>query len=234
MRSKKVGAVLASSLRRILPLPGRPAFPAMPSEDSAMPDTITLPTPHRTGQMALEDALEARRSVREFAKGTLELPVLGQLLWAGQGVTSPRGLRTAPSAAALYPLETYVAVGDVAGLAAGVYHYLPTAHALSRVVAGDRRGALATASLGQSWMARAPVILLIASVLERLARRYGERASLYLHLEAGCAAQNVALQAVSLGLGTVMVGAFDDDAVTEAAALRDGERPLVLLPVGRH
>jgi SagB-type dehydrogenase family enzyme len=197
-----------------------------------MAEAIRLPAPRVSGGVAVEHALDTRRSLREFAGEPLGLPELAQLLWAAQGVTTRDGRRTAPSAGALYPLEVYVVAGSVTGLPAGVYRYVPADHRLVRAASGDRRRALAAAALGQDWLASAPVALVIAAVYERANRKYGARAEQYVPFEAGCAAENVALQAEALRLGTVVVGAFDDAQVGRVAALPAGERPLAILPVG--
>lgn len=195
--------------------------------------TIRLPAPRFEGRVSVERALEKRRSQREFVSAALTLPELSQLLWAAQGVNRPDGGRTAPSAGALYPLEVYVVAGNVADLPVGVYRYLPGEHGLVVVAAGDRRRALATAALGQDWIRSAPAALVIAAVYERTARKYGARAPQYVHFEAGCAAQNVALQAAAMGLGTVVVGAFGDAEVAATIGQQADERPLAILPVGR-
>lgn len=197
-----------------------------------MGQTIQLPPPRFSGAVAVESALFGRRSLREFSRVALGLPDLSQLLWAAQGVTSPDGRRTAPSAGALYPLEVYVVAGDVTDLTAGVYRYLPADHALVLVAGGDRRKALAAAALDQDWMVPAPAALVIVAALERTTRKYRARGEQYVHFEAGCAAQDVALQALTLGLGTVVAAAFDDSEVAKVVALRSDERPLAILPVG--
>jgi SagB-type dehydrogenase family enzyme len=97
---------------------------------------------------------------------------------------------------------------------------------------GDRRSALVAAALGQDWIAQAAAILIVAAVFARTATRYGARASMYVHIEAGHAAENMVLQAAALGLGTTVVGAFGDDAMRESAALGRDEQPLCLLPFG--
>jgi SagB-type dehydrogenase family enzyme len=196
-------------------------------------DATALPAPEATGRMPVEQALEARRSVREFAATPLALADLAQLLWAAQGTSHPDGLRTAPSAGALYPLELSVVAGEVAGLAAGIYRYVPRGHRLTPVATGDRRRALAAAALHQDWMGTAPAMLVVAGVEARSARKYGNRAPRYVHMEVGCVAQNVALQAAALGLGTVMVGAFGEEEVREIVGLAEEECPLAILPVGR-
>ncbi|MDR7475870.1 MAG: SagB/ThcOx family dehydrogenase, partial [Armatimonadota bacterium] len=156
----------------------------------------------------------ARRSIREFKPGPLTLPEVAQLLWAAQGTTDPQeGFRTAPSAGATYPLEVYLAVGRVQKLAEGVYRYSPAAHALARLREGDVRQALADAALGQRCVGEGAAVLVLAAVYERTAQRYGDRGIRYVHMEVGHAAQNVYLQGVTLGLGTVVVGAFHDQQV---------------------
>jgi SagB-type dehydrogenase family enzyme len=193
---------------------------------------IDLPSPSSDGDVALETAIHERRSVREFSKQSLSLDDIAQLLWAAQGVTSRDGGRTAPSAGALYPLELYLVAGNVDSLPAGVYHYRSEGHRLRHVADGDLRNALAAAALDQSWVRRAPVVLLFAGVYERSAGKYGQRARRYTHIEVGHAAQNVYLQAVARNLGTVIVGAFQDAEVQEVLGLPKDHAPLALMPVG--
>ena len=152
---------------------------------------------------------------------------LAQLLWAAQGVTEKieappaawtggqwmGGLRTAPSAGALYPLELYVVAGTVADLEAGLYRYVPLEHALEPADAGDMRSALGDVSLRQRPIYEAPAVLVIAAVYERTAVKYGERAERYVHMEVGAAAENVFLQAEALELGALLIGAFSDHAL---------------------
>jgi SagB-type dehydrogenase family enzyme len=194
-------------------------------------NTIALPAPDRSGTRPLETLLQQRRSVRDYADKPLALADVGQLLWAAQGITHPHGLRTAPSAGALYPLELYVVAGRIDGLSAGIHRYRPDAHRLQAMHDGDLRGRLARAALGQSWLADAPLTVVIAAIYERTARKYGERAGRYVHIEAGHAAQNLFLQAGALELDTVVVGAFDDNAVAALLRLPGDMQPLLLMPV---
>jgi SagB-type dehydrogenase family enzyme len=195
-------------------------------------ESLVLPEPDRSGQHPLETLLFQRRSVRDYRTTPLALSDIGQLLWAAQGITHGQGLRTAPSAGALYPLELYVIAGRIDGLSAGVYHYQPDGHQLLAILRGDRRNDLSQAALGQSWIADAAAVVVFAAVYERTARKYGERAARYIHMETGHAAQNLFLQAGALGLDTVVVGAFDDDAVAALLELPSDTRPLLLMPVG--
>jgi len=209
-----------------------PATPGAGSPATLSGAPVTLPPPDLEGGIAVEAALQGRRSVRQYATRPLPLSALSQLLWAAQGVTGPQGYRTAPSAGALYPLEILVAAGDVEGLAAGVYRYRPGSHSLVPVSAGDPRGALSSAALNQTAVRDAPAVIIIAAVPERTTARYGERGMRYVYMEAGHASQNVYLQAESLGLGTVAIGAFLDSDTAAIAGLGEGEAPLYLMPVG--
>ena len=194
----------------------------------------SLPEPRLQGPLSLEEALARRRSVRDYADASLTLEQLSQLLWSAQGITESRyGLRTAPSAGALYPLEVYVAVERVDGLHTGVYRYAPRQHRLELVVDGSVREQLCRDALSQSAVVDAPVTLAFAAVFERATRKYGERGRRYVAMEAGHAAQNVCLQATSLGLGTVVMGAFEDGSVRRTLGMRAGEDPLYLMPIGR-
>jgi len=195
---------------------------------------VDLPEPDRTGPVPVEEALEDRRSVRSYSDEPLELADVGQLLWAAQGITDRSGgLRAAPSAGALYPLELYLMSGTVDGLPEGIYHYSPERHTLERVEAGDRRSRLARAALGQRWVGDAGAVLVFTAVYARTARKYGSRARRYVHMEVGAAVENVYLQATARELATVVVGAFRDGEVREVLGLPEDHAPLALMPVGR-
>jgi SagB-type dehydrogenase family enzyme len=196
-------------------------------------NTMDLPAPRTDSAYSLERALSQRRSVRDFSRAALALTEVSQLLWAAQGVTGTGGLRTAPSAGALYPLEVYLVVGNVQHVAAGVYTYEPLKHRLAQIAAQDKRVDLAGAAYDQDWLAECAALLVFTGVERRTTGKYGERGVRYLHMEAGHAAQNVLLQAVALGLGGAVVGAFDDDRVRRILSLPSGEQPLYLVPLGR-
>ncbi|HEY0592431.1 MAG TPA: SagB/ThcOx family dehydrogenase [Thermoanaerobaculia bacterium] len=196
------------------------------------PGSIALPPPDRRGTVPLEHALQSRRSVREFTNAPVPLATVAQLLWAAQGVTSGDGRRTAPSAGALYPLELIVVAARVDGLEAGTYRYDPASHSLRRTLAAVDGGALARAAGGQQFVAGAAAVIVIAGVEQRTARKYGGRAARYVAFEAGCAAENLLLEAVTLGVGSVVVGAFDDARVAALLRLGRDETPLAILPIG--
>lgn len=197
-----------------------------------MTDSIDLPKPRADGALSVERALQQRRTVRDFGRAPLVLQQAGQLLWSAQGITHGDGLRTAPSAGALYPLNLYLVAGNVTGLGSGVYRYEPERHRLSRVSAGDRRAELARAALEQTWIARAPAVLVFGAIESRTTQKYGSRGIGYIYIEVGHAAQNVFLQAEALGLGAAVVGAFADGPVADLLGTGRQERPLYLMPVG--
>lgn len=195
---------------------------------------IILPQPEKVSQSSIEETLLERRSIREYKDESLALKEVSQILWAAQGITEPTwGGRTAPSAGALYPLEVYLAVRKVEDLEPGIYHYLPLNHKLIGILEGDINEKLAEAGLNQSCIEKAPINLVITAFYSRTTAKYGERGIRYVHLEAGHAAQNVYLQVQSLGLGTVTIGAFDDDEVRKLLNLSEEETPLYIMPIGR-
>jgi SagB-type dehydrogenase family enzyme len=193
---------------------------------------IALPAPEFDGSTSVEQALLERRSVREYRDEPLSLPEIGQLLWAAQGITSPSGKRTAPSAGALYPLELYLVAGDVEGLQVGVYKYIPHDHALKEITTGDKRSDLTIAALKQESILKAPAVIVLSAVYERTRVKYGDRGDRYVHMEIGFAAQNIYLQAESLELGTVFIGAFYDESVKKILEIPEEEQPLGIMPLG--
>jgi SagB-type dehydrogenase family enzyme len=192
---------------------------------------VSLPMPTLEGELAVESAIAARRSVRRFTNDPVTLEQLSRLLWAAQGITGEDGFkRAAPSAGAKYPMEIFVVAGRVEGLEPGVYWYVPSGHTLNLLSVGDHRRELSDYALSQEWISDAPLSLVITGVYERTMEKYDERGIRYVHIEVGAVAENVYLQAESLGLGTTMVGAFSDEDVREL--LRADVSPLGIMPIG--
>ena len=205
-----------------------------PSPPTLGTPPISLPDPRLKGEMSLEEAILNRRSRRDFGDSALALAEVSQILWAAQGITDETGLRAAPSAGALYPLDLYLVVGEqgVEELEEGVYHYLPQSHSLQLTLAGDVRQTLARLSSEQMFIAEAPLSLLITAEYERTTKKYGDRGVRYVHMEAGHVGQNVYLQAEALGLGTVTIGAFQDEEISQALSLPAEHRLLYVMPIG--
>jgi len=192
---------------------------------------IKLPQPNFKGKISVEETLKNRRSIRKYKKHPLNLKEVAQLLWSCDGKTSSWGGRTSPSAGATYPLEIYIIIGDVEEIPAGLYYYNIEEHALRLVKSGDLRRKVSESALNQSMIIDAPITIVITGILERTTGRYGERGKRYVFMEVGHCGQNIHLQAESLGLGTVMIGAFEDEKVKEVLGIK--EDVFYLCPVGK-
>lgn len=198
---------------------------------------LVLPKPEVKGGPPLWEVIARRRSRRSYTRRPLPLGMLSQLLWAAQGIsgaTEGYELRTTPSAGALYPVETYVLVQSVADVEPGVYHYDVRGHALERLSAGDPSVRASEAALSQRFTASANVVFVWTAVFGRSAWKYGERAYRYVYLDGGHIAQNVALAAVALGLGSCQIAAlFDDDVNALLGVDGETESVLYMTAVGR-
>lgn len=207
------------------------------SEDTIPPSertSIELPPPSHDGEVSVERALESRRSIRSYKDEPLSIEEISQLLWSAQGITDQRGFRTAPSAGATYPLEIYLVVDKGTDeIPAGIYHYHPTPHSIELVKTGQHGSALSSAALSQGSVSAAPVNIVITAFFERTARRYRDRAPRYVHMEVGAVGQNIHMQCESLGLGTVFIGAFTDNQVSNILGLDSDCEPLLIMPIGK-
>jgi SagB-type dehydrogenase family enzyme len=191
---------------------------------------IELPRVDRCGDMSLHEALLRRKSQRSFLDTPLSLEMLACVLWSSSGIQRKEmgfTFRNAPSAGALYPVETYVAVNHVTGAAPGVHHYNVKHHALEEVARGDLGQAVAHAALGQGMCASAAAVVLFTAVFERSAWKYKQRAYRYIYLDAGHMAQNLALASASLGLGCCHIGSMFDNEINGILGI-DGIRESVV------
>lgn len=221
-------------------IPGGPLeWSRMPRPFKDYPDApkIKLQDPATSEGDGVWDVMKKRRSERDYDKQPVAEADLSQLLWAAQGVTAEREgykFRTAPSAGALYPVETYVVVNNIEGVEQGVYHYDPREHQLDQLETGDFRVRVAQAALDQEIAYYANAVFVWTAVFGRSKWKYQQRAYRYVYLDAGHIAQNVALAAVAIGLGSCQIAAIYDD---EANALLgvDGkqESAIYMTVVGR-
>src|SRR5215210_8005419 len=178
---------------------------------------VALPPP-QPPPGALDAALRARFSCRQFEDVPLSRATLGDLLQAKSGVIGRLNVggvefleRPAPSAGALYSLETYVLARSVEGLEEGIYHYAIVTHGLEEVrLAPLRRSFLTYLFMGQHYVADAAAVLVFTSVVHRSLRKYDDRGYRYLLFEAGHTAQNANLAAAAAGLGSLNLGGFFD------------------------
>ena len=190
-------------------------------------EEVILPKPWLKSNISLEEALNNRRSVRQFKPVDLKLEDISQILWAAQGITEiSTGFRTAPSAGALYPLELFIVKSD------GLFQYVPEGHKLKKLNSSDLRSELMKASLSQKSVSEAPVDIVITAIYERTTVKYGDRGVRYIYMEAGHACQNILIEAAALELGAVPMGAFSDTEVQKVLGLPKDYIPLYVVPVG--
>ncbi len=204
------------------------ALGGMAGTGAGAPERLRLPAPSPEETLPVGEAIRRRRSVRRFQDEPLTPDQLSFLFWAAQGITDPaQGLRAAPSAGATYPLDLALVSS------AGTFWYRVPGHELERVGERDLRADIARASLDQAWMRQAGAIVVVVATPERTTRRYGDRGHRFIAMEAGHVAQNIHLAAVSLGLGSVPVGAFSDRDVARILGLGEGQEALYIICVGR-
>lgn len=208
---------------------------------------IILPEPMTDGKVSLEKALMGRRSIRNFSSDSLTIFEISQILWSAQGITKkikepssgwrgdkwPGGLRTAPSAGALYPIELYIATARVTGLPQGLYKYIPQEHTITRVLDGDKRMDISDAALKQKSIQNASAVIIIFGVIDRTTAKYGDRAPRYVNIECGAVCQNIYLQSYTLNLGAVFAGAFNDEKLKSVLNVPENEYPLGIMPLGK-
>ena len=191
---------------------------------------IKLDVPSKEGGMPLWQAINLRRSVRNFSNVQIKKGVLSQLLWASQGITMESmgyEFRATPSAGALYPVETYLVIHNVEEIEPGIYHYGIKNHELEQLKQGDFREDVALAALDQDMAYSANVVFIWTAVFERAKWKYNQRAYRYIYLDAGHIAQNITLAAISLELATCQIGALYDEEVNSLLNV-DGEKESVV------
>lgn len=184
---------------------------------------IKLPTPQMTGGKPLMQALKERHSTREFSPRVLPAQVLSDLLWAASGVNRPEsGKRTAPSARDWREIDIYVVTAD------GAYLYDPDAQVLRRVLARDVRALTGM----QDFVAGAPLNLVYVADQMRMADANGDDRNRYAAADSGFMVQNVYLYCASAGLGTVVRGMVDREALATALGLAKHQQIMFAQTVG--
>lgn len=198
---------------------------------------IALPEPHFAVGLPTEEAILRRRSTRAYSGATLTLPEMSRLLACMGGISSDRwghGLRTAPSSGALYPIEIYAAVHNVAGLDPGLYHYAVQQHGLEQLQRADLRATVVRQGLMQQFLGQANLVIFLTVIFQRMRWKYQDRTYRYGLIEAGHLGQNLYLAATSMGLGACGVGAFMDDEINRMLGV-DGieEAAIYMLALGK-
>jgi SagB-type dehydrogenase family enzyme len=198
---------------------------------------LELPPFDSIKTLSVVEALKARRSVRHYSGKPLSREQLSFLLWSAGGIQRvERGhqFRTAPSAGALYPIETYLVVDAVGELAPGLYHYHVESHRLEELRLGQLGHDLAQAALDQKMCLEAAVVFVWTAVFYRSKWKYEDRAYRYIYLDAGHMAQNLALAAASVGLGTCQVGALFDDEVNHLIGVSGTDESVIYMSLVGH
>ena len=195
---------------------------------------VNLPAPGTCGGPPLNEVLRKRKSIRDFTGEPLTTEQLSYLLWASTGIQrSEHGyqFRTAPSAGALYPIETYLVINNVEGLESAVYHYSIRDHSLEELKTGDFSREIAAAALDQRMCAQAAAVFVWAALFQRTNWKYGQRGYRYIYLDAGHIAQNLALASTALGLASCEVGALYDDEVNGIIGVDGSQESVVCMCV---
>ena len=215
---------------------------SLPEEHPEGP-LVVLPQPRLSSDVSVEEALQNRRSVRFYEDSPLTLAEVSQLLWSAYGLSNPienapdflrGGLRTAPSAGALYPLELYLVARNVTDLDRGIYWYKSETHELVRIVGDDCWEELSNAGFNQPHFENAGAAIVYSAVFERCTQKYGDRGrERYVCMDLGHSAENVYLQAYALKIGTCAIGSFSDLVLMQVIRMTREEVPLYIMPLGK-
>jgi len=192
-------------------------------------EMVSLPGPISL-DVELCSLINNRKSHREFNKQAINLEELSTILWAGYGIREKKMgfyFRNVPSAGALYPIEIYLVSFNIDSIERGIYHYLPKDHVLELIRKGDFSKELTQASLGQGFVSKGSVTIIMSAFFRRNMAKYGHRGLRYILLDAGHIAQNMILVGEAMSIGSCPVGAFFDDEVNQLLGL-DGEEESVV------
>jgi len=198
---------------------------------------IELPPPDAGPEKSLYEVLKRRTSVRDYSDEPLSLRDLSYLLWASTGIQRVEQgyeFRTAPSAGALYPIETYVVANAVQGLEPGLYHYAIRAHHLEELRLGDLRLETAKAALGQGICYDAAAVFVWTAIFNRSKWKYEQRGYRYIYMDAGHIGENLYLAATSLELGACAVGALFDDELNRLLGVDGVEESAIFMAAAGH
>jgi len=198
---------------------------------------VRLPREFQEVSIRFAEVLRKRKSIRVFSADPLSLTDLSFLLWASTGIQRIEHgyeFRVAPSAGALYPIETYIAANNVQGLEEGIYHYNIKNHLLEEIKTGNFGDDLSHAALDQLMCANASIVFIWTAVFRRSKWKYSQRAYRYIYLDAGHVAENLALAATSIDCGSCHIGAFFDDEINSIVGLDGTEESSICLSVVGH
>jgi SagB-type dehydrogenase family enzyme len=200
--------------------------------DSERIDLIKKDNWQNIRSVELISAIENRKSHRHFKEEPLTLEELSFLLWSTQGIRKKsdevNAFRNVPSAGCRHALETYLCVLNVMGLEMGIYRYLPIEHQLL-VVSRDKNLSddIVTATFYQSFIGKAPVTFIWATIPYRMEWRYHIAAHKVIAIDAGHVCQNLYLASAAIGGGTCAVAAYHQELLDKLLGV-DGENEFVI------
>lgn len=215
---------------------GPPPPPAVKRDPEA--ERLVLPRTKATGEFA--DVLLGRRTWRGFGSRPLPLAVFAQLLdltwgvqaWRSGGENDPVAYKTSPSGGARHPIEAYVAVLKVEGVARGLYHYVADAGELELIRPDIAARQLERYLVGQWYYKPAAVVVFMTAVVARELWRYpNARSYRALFLEAGHLCQTFCLVATWLGLAPFCTAALDDARIERDLGV-DGVNEVLIYAAG--
>ena len=211
-------SILAGAL--VLPLPA--------VAEAGSPDKITLPAPYTKAGLTVMEALDRRKSTRQFADAALSEQQLSAVLWAANGINRPESMkRVNPTTMGIYNIDVYAVMAN------GIYKYDPISHSLGLVVREDFRPKI---NEKQKFVHTAPLTLFFVAnpVPPRNPSRPvdPERQHTFNCIVAGTMVQSVALAAVNEGLGTCVRGSIDREAFAKAVGLVPEQKVLISQTIG--
>lgn len=205
-------------------------LPQPPTAKPASGKAFALPCDYAdVAPQGFIEMLERRKSRRRYADTPLTTAQLAFLLWATQGIKPGGGkgsfsFRTAPSAGARHPIETYVFANAVTGLPKGLYHYMPLSRELELLSEPqNQEEALTAACCGQAFAGYAPAVFFWTAVPSRSEWRYGQDGPRFSLIDAGHICQNLYLACEAAGLGACAIGAYLQDQADALLGLSPSE-----------
>lgn len=208
-----------------------------------VPDPTALPLPEPTPELefGLTEALQVRRSQRNYLNTPLPLTELSDLLHHALGRngtedgygTRDMPLQPYPSIGGLDPVDVGVVVNRVEGLRPGYYHYDKVGHGLIPELRGDLRMSLVNCTFDNEWLFYAPVVLVVVSNQDKVYWKYKTRGYRLSLLDQGAAMQNLYLVSTGLGLGCCAIAGYDDQKINQLFGYTAGDRSVsVLMTIG--
>jgi len=211
-----------------------PAQKPYPAEAKRL--DLIAPSEFKVGTISVQEAVRNRRSRRDYTPAPFSLEELSYLLWATQGLSKtgqdekgkPVQFKTVPSGGARHPFETYLLINRVAGVAPGIYRYLPQEHQLLLIKEDATLAKQITASCyGQAFIGSSAAVFVWAAIPARTEWHYGSIAQKLIAIEAGHLCQNLYLAAESIHSGVCAVMGYDQARMDALLGL-DGKDEFVI------